>query len=286
MTPLYDETVVMKQIRNIIEIDEDLCDGCGNCVLACAEGAIQIIDGKARVIADKYCDGLGACMGDCPQDALRIVERPADAFDEDAVQEMLEARKPQGSRTIGAGTGCPSAALQTFSQETAVPAGTAKEIGSGIGPAPANQDAGDVAGQGSALTHWPVQIRLIPPGAFFLDNSDVLVTADCVPVAYPHFHRDFLQDKAVMIGCPKFDDTQAYVEKLSQVFAQSRIRSITAVIMEVPCCSGLPMIIKKALEKSGKNIPLTKVVISTRGHIMPSAANGVKAGALGIGMLG
>ncbi len=259
MIPVYDQTIEMKQIRKIIEIDEDLCDGCGNCVLACAEGAIQIIDGKARVVADKYCDGLGACIGDCPQDALHIVERPADAFDEDAVQEMLERRKSQGNKPISPGTGCPSAALQIFPK------------GAGQPVQPMNQNIGSrTEQQGSALTHWPVQIRLMPPGAFFLEDTDVLVAADCVPVAYPYFHRDFLQGKAVMIGCPKFDDAQAYIDKLSQVFAQSRIRSITVVIMEVPCCSGLPMIIQKALEKSGTDIPLTKVVISTRGEIMPS----------------
>ncbi len=266
MIPVYDQTIEMKQIRKIIEIDEDLCDGCGKCVLACAEGAIQIIDGKARVVADKYCDGLGACIGDCPQDALHIVERPADAFDEDAVQEMLEGRKSQGGKPISLAPGCPSAALQTFFN------------GPGQPVQPMNQEIGTrPEQQGSALTHWPVQIRLMPPGAFFLEDTDVVVAADCVPVAYPYFHRDFLQGKTVMIGCPKFDDPEAYIDKLAQVFAQSRIRSLTAVIMEVPCCSGLPMIIQKALEKSGKDIPFSRVVISTRGEIMSSPANGRKA---------
>ena len=239
----------MKVIRKIIEIDEEKCDGCGNCVPSCAEGAIRIVDGKAKVMADKYCDGLGACLGECPQGALHIVEREADEFDEEAVHEMLKAQR---SAKVPGG-GCPSAAVKTFPMAAPGMSGKAGKPASG-GP--------------SALGHWPVQIRLVPAGAPFLKGADLLIAADCVPVAYPSFHKDFLDGKAVMIGCPKFDDAQGYIDKLAQVFAQSGIKSITAVIMEVPCCSGLPMIIKKALEKSGMDIPFEEVVVSARGEIL------------------
>jgi Pyruvate/2-oxoacid:ferredoxin oxidoreductase delta subunit len=253
----------MKVTRKIIEIDEEACDGCGNCVPSCAEGAIQIIDGKARVIADKYCDGLGACLGECPQDALHIVEREADEFDEEAVEELLKKQAAEKAATgiqaapkVG---GCPSAALKTFPTADAPAdhdcqcASKAKPITSG-GP--------------SALGHWPVQIRLVPAGAPFLKDADLLIAADCVPVAYPSFHKDFLSGKAVMIGCPKFDDAEGYIEKLADVFARSGIKSVTSVIMEVPCCSSMTAIIKKAMEKSGMDIPYEEVVVSARGEIL------------------
>lgn len=249
----------MKVIRKIIEIDDEKCDGCGNCVPSCAEGAIQVIDGKARVIADKYCDGLGACLGECPQGALHIVEREAEEFDEAAVNKLLEKQakagkdheKGQGPSVISGG--CPSAAVKHFSTSPCDCAGQAETRASG-GP--------------SALGHWPVQIRLVPAGAPFLKNADLVIAADCVPVAYPAFHKDFLAGRAVMIGCPKFDDAQAYVDKLTRVFGESGIKSITCVIMEVPCCTGLPAIVKKALENSGVDIPFSQVTVSARGEIL------------------
>lgn len=248
----------MKVMRKIIEIDEERCNGCGNCVLACAEGAIQIIDGKAKVIADKYCDGLGACIGDCPEDALKIIEREADDFDEAAVEELLKSRQETENTSQTIACGCPSSTIQTFADATA--AGDA----CGCANSPAVQASGGL----SALGHWPVQIKLVPPGAPFLKGADLLIAADCVPVAYPSFHADFLKGKAVMIGCPKFDDAPAYVEKLAQVFAVSGIKSITSVIMEVPCCSALPMIIKKALAQSGMDIPFKEIVVSPQGKIV------------------
>lgn len=247
----------MKVLRKIIEIDDEKCDGCGNCVPSCAEGAIQIVNGKARVISDKYCDGLGACLGDCPQGALHIVEREADEFDEAAVHELLsqqaKAKKSTDQEKPVLSGGCPSAALKIFSDTACDCANQPRVTGSG-GP--------------SSLGHWPVQIRLVPAGAPFLKNADLVIAADCVPVAYPSFHRDFLAGKAVMIGCPKFDDIQGYVDKLTDVFKKSGIKSITAVIMEVPCCSGLPLIIQKALENSGMDIPFSQVRISARGEIL------------------
>ncbi|WP_022669248.1 ATP-binding protein [Desulfospira joergensenii] len=244
----------MKVLRKIIEIDEERCDGCGNCVLACAEGAIEIIDGKAKVIADKYCDGLGACIGDCPQDALTIVEREAEDFDEEAVEELL--KKKSGNKTEAKPSGCPSAALKTFPTEGP---GNCQSANKPVLNGPSGE---------SSLGHWPVQISLVPAGAPFLKDADLLIAADCVPVAYPNFHRDLLKGKAVMIGCPKFDDAEAYIEKLAQVFKISGIKSITSAIMEVPCCSALPVIVKKALAKAGVDIPFNEIVVSARGEIL------------------
>ncbi|OGR25194.1 MAG: 4Fe-4S ferredoxin [Desulfobacterales bacterium RIFOXYA12_FULL_46_15] len=247
----------MKIMRKIIRIDEERCTGCGNCVIACAEGAIKIIDGKARVIADKYCDGLGACIGDCPEDALKIIEREADDFDEKAVEELLKHRKAAKEETKQPACGCPSAAVKIFHM-----AGTADACGC------ADKPFVQATGGKSALGHWPVQIKLVPPGAPFLKNADLVIAADCVPVAYPCFHTDFLKGKAVMIGCPKFDNAEEYVEKLSKVFQVSGIKSIISVVMEVPCCSALPIIVKKALARAGVEIPFKEVVVSTRGEIL------------------
>ncbi|MCF8125975.1 MAG: 4Fe-4S binding protein [Desulfotignum sp.] len=247
----------MKVMRKIIEIDDEKCDGCGNCVPSCAEGAIQIVEGKARVIADRYCDGLGACLGECPQGALNIVEREAEEFDEAAVLQLLEkqakAEEPDAGEPARISGGCPSTVVKSFSTSLCDCANQAKTQKSG-GP--------------SALGHWPVQIRLVPAGAPFLKNADLVIAADCVPVAYPSFHKDFLAGRAVMIGCPKFDDAQGYVDKLTRVFKESGIKSITSVIMEVPCCAGLPAIVKKALENSGMEIPFSQVIVSARGEIL------------------
>jgi len=231
----------MKVLRKIIKIDEELCDGCGNCVPACAEGALEIVDGKAKVIADLYCDGLGACLGECPVGALEIIEREADEFDE-APKVMPMAPG-----------GCPSARLQSFGTPAAAAAP----------PQPAAAEQAE-----SALSHWPVQIMLVPPTAPFLKGADLLVLADCVPVAYPSLHQDFLKGRAVMMGCPKFDDAQHYIEKFAQICKQSGINSITSVVMEVPCCSALPVIVKKGMELSGVEIPMEEVIISTRGKVL------------------
>jgi ferredoxin len=249
----------MKVIRKIIHIDQDLCDGCGNCVPSCAEGALEIVDGKARVIADFYCDGLGACLGECPTGALTITERTADEFDEHAVEKLLTEKKKEkpSARTVlpMAAGGCPSSRMmQSFGS-------TADGAGSGV-PASASAPAE------SALNHWPVQIMLVPPTAPFLKGADLLVLADCVPVAFPTLHRDFLKGKAVMMGCPKFDNTEAYIEKFAQIARHSGIRSITAVVMEVPCCAALPVIVQKGLKRAGATIPMEEVVISVRGKIL------------------
>jgi ferredoxin len=243
----------MKVLRKIIEIDEERCDGCGECIIGCAEGALQIIDGKAKVVADKYCDGLGACIGECPNDALTIVEREAEEFDEEAVEEYLsqKEKEPAKEETVMA-CGCPSTQIQAFAPSSCQQA---------------NQPA-TLEGSASELTHWPVQIRLVPPNAPFLKNADLLVTADCTPLAFPDIHSRFIKGKTVLMGCPKFDDVQDYTNRFAEIFQTAGIKSVTALIMEVPCCSGLPIIIQKGMEKAGKNIPVETVVISTRGKIV------------------
>jgi NAD-dependent dihydropyrimidine dehydrogenase PreA subunit len=239
----------MKVERKIIEIDEEKCDGCGQCVPSCAEGALQIIDGKARVIADKYCDGLGACLGECPNDALRIIEREAEEFDEDAVEAFLADQADKNGESRPAfGGGCPSAGVQTFV------------------PSERLEAAGSTEGAAAGLTHWPIQIRLVPPTAPFLKNADLLVVADCAPPAYPRFHNDFVNGKVLMMGCPKFDDAQAYIDKFAEIFQTAGIRSVTCVYMEVPCCSGLPVIVKKAMAKAGTQIPFEEAIIGRKGE--------------------
>lgn len=248
----------MKVKRKIIQIDEEKCDGCGQCVPACAEGSLEIIDGKARVIADHLCDGLGACLGECPNGALTIIEREADEFDEDAVETHLASRgqpAPAAKTPDHGRRGCPSAQLQVF--QPGVSAG---------GPGPL---AAPVGGSGdSALRHWPVQIRLIPPTAPFLKGADLLVVADCVPFAFPHLHETFMKEKAVMVGCPKLDDADQYLEKFADIFATAIPARVTILMMEVPCCSGLSAIIRQAISRSGQSIPLEEVVISTRGDVL------------------
>ena len=244
----------MKIKRKIIQIDPGKCDGCGQCVPSCAEGAIQIINGKARLVSEKFCDGLGACLGECPNDALRVIEREADDFDEGAVEEHMKSMSAaKGPEFQPMACGCPSAQIQSFSSAKSCPE--------------ANQPVSTVSTR-SALSHWPVQIRLVPPFAPFLKGADLLVAADCTPVAYPNFHRDFLDGKVVMVGCPKFDEVQTYVQKFADIFNVAGIKSIEVVTMEVPCCQGLPLIVKKGLELAGKKIPISQVIISTRGEVL------------------
>ena len=245
----------MKSVRKIVEIDEELCDGCGQCVTSCAEGAIRIVDGKARLISENYCDGLGACLGECPQGALRVIERTADEFDPEAVEEHLKqqeetAREEKESKREKP-CGCPSANIRTF-----------KVVSGDAGKSPCE---GSIP---SSLSHWPVQIRLVPATAPFLKGADLLVTADCVPVAYPDLHKDFLQGRVILLGCPKFDDGEAYVAKFAEIFQKAGIRSVTVLDMEVPCCSALPTMVKKGLEVSGKSVPLEEVTIGVRGNVL------------------
>ena len=205
-------------------------------------------------MAEKFCDGLGACLGECPNDALKVIEREAEDFDEKAVEEHFHSgEQAQKKEKPAMACGCPSAQIQSFAPTKGSPGAT--------------QPASSVSFP-SVLTHWPVQIRLVPPTAPFLKGANLLVAADCTPIAYPNFHRDFLKGKVVMLGCPKFDEVQAYVQKFTDIFNTAGIKSITVVTMEVPCCQGLPMIIKKGLEIAGKKIPMEQVIISTRGEVL------------------
>lgn len=239
----------MKAKRNIIEIDEVRCNGCGLCVSSCAEGAIQIVEGKAKLVSESYCDGLGACLGECPQGALRVVERDADDFDPEAVEHYLEEKKKKETDVPKMACGCPSSLIHVFD----MPASEGRELSS--------------AG-GSMLSHWPVQLRLVPASAPFLKGADLLVAAGCTPVAYPNFHRDFVAGRAVLIGCPKFDDIDEYLKKLTDIFAQAGLRTVTTLEMEVPCCSALPGLVEKAMAAAAKEIPFEEVVISNRGLIV------------------
>jgi len=244
----------MKVSRKIIEIDEELCNGCGDCIITCAEGALELVDDKARLVGEKYCDGLGACLGECPTGALQVIDRVVDDFDEIAVEHRLEELKnAEGKSQDTLPCGCPSIQIRTFAQPSACQKSNTPVTHSSVD---------------STLSTWPVQIRLVPPTAPFLKNADLLVAADCTPVAYPAFHRDFLEGKVVMVGCPKFDDVQSYIEKFTEIFKSAHIRSVTTVFMEVPCCHGLPFIIKKAMEAAGKSIPLEHVIIGVQGQII------------------
>ncbi|MCX8027382.1 MAG: 4Fe-4S binding protein [Thermodesulfovibrionales bacterium] len=239
----------MKTVRKIIEIDETLCDGCGQCVTACAEGALEIVNGKAKVIADSFCDGLGACIGECPRGALKIVEREAEPFDEEAIKKHVHERLNQPPVLP---CGCPSTKVMQF--QVVKNADSVK-----------NEDYDELP---SLLTHWPVQIRLIPTNAPFLKDASLLIAADCVPVAYRNFHSDFLKGRTVMLGCPKFDDIEEYTNKFTDIFANNEIKDITVVSMEVPCCHKLSQVVKRALQMSNKNIPFKEVIISAKGSVL------------------
>jgi Pyruvate/2-oxoacid:ferredoxin oxidoreductase delta subunit len=236
--------------RKIVRIDEEKCDGCGLCIPNCAEGALQIVEGKAKLVTDKFCDGLGACLGHCPQDAITVIEREAEGFDEKAVEHHLHHKKEaEKIKVEPLFAGCPSSRAMHFkpSKSPAVTGPSVRAV--------------------SELSQWPVQLKLVPVNAPYFQGADLLVVADCVPLAYANFHQDFLKGKAVVVGCPKFDDVQLYREKLTEIFKTNPIKSITVPFMEVPCCFGLVKAIEDALKASGKTIPLKKVKVGIRGDI-------------------
>jgi ferredoxin len=255
------DSMATKTLRNLVVIDESKCTGCGLCATACAEGAIQIVDGKAKLLAEQYCDGLGACLGECPEGAIAIEQREAEEFDVEATEQHLRrvGRNPASHQHVASGSrdprpetrnpsphaGCPSAIAQAFAPATA---------------------GGRTTGQPSALGQWPVQLTLVPPAAPYFQDADLLVTADCVPFAYADYHADLLAGKAVVVGCPKLDDTGFYVEKLAAILTASEVRSVTVAIMEVPCCRGLLRVVEQAVAQSGKAIPVKSATISIRGE--------------------
>lgn len=235
----------MQSVRKIIKIDEEKCTGCGLCIPNCVEGALQIIDGKARLVKDAYCDGLGACIGECPEGAITLVEREAEAFDEEAAEKHAEqmTREERGMPLV-----CPGVMATEIQRP---PAAT--------DPAPSETTP-------SQLSNWPVQLNLVPPSAPYFQHADLLVVADCVPFAVADFHSKFLRGRIAVVGCPKFDDVGDYVEKLTEIFKQASIKSLTVVRMEVPCCSGLVRIVQSAMAASGKEIPFKAITLSIRGE--------------------
>jgi Pyruvate/2-oxoacid:ferredoxin oxidoreductase delta subunit len=246
-------------IRKIVQIDEERCNGCGDCVPACAEGAIRIVNGKAQLSADNLCDGLGACLGECPQDAIRIIEREADEFSEEDVARHLGKKAAIHSSTAGAAEGQHG---QSNAHHGGCPGSRSISL-------PPRQDAkpSHAAKQPSRLRQWPVQLHLAPVSAPYFQDADLLIAADCVPFAYADFHRDFLEGKVVLIGCPKLDDNLFYQEKLTELFRVSSIKSITVLRMEVPCCGGIVAAASHALSASGKDIPFHEVTISISGEV-------------------
>lgn len=275
--------------RKIIKIDEDKCDGCGVCVPECHEGALQVIDGKVRLISDLFCDGLGACIGHCPQDALLIEEREAEPYNETQVMDYivkggpnvikahlehlrdheefeflkeafvyLEAKgihnpikdeKPSAPKQHH---GCPGSASRVIEKK--------------------NIEQDETGSRQSQLTQWPIQLHLVPPTAPYYRNSNLLLAADCVGFSYGDFHKDFMKDKSLAIACPKLDtNKEVYVEKITSMITDAGVKSITVVIMQVPCCGGLVQIAQQAVQASGKDIPMEAVVIGVNGEVLQKA---------------
>lgn len=255
-------------VRQIIEIDQEKCDGCGDCVSACAEGAIQLIDGKARLLRDSYCDGLGACIGDCHVGAISIVERDAEVFDEDAVAVHLQAigRTPAHTEThapappllnlvnpmrVGPATGggCPGSRAQVLAP---------RPVLAGVGATP----------RSSQLRHWPVQLHLVPPTAPFFAGADVLIAADCVPFAVAGFHERYLAGHSLAIACPKLDHNQeVYLDKLVAMIDLAGVASIHVMVMEVPCCGGLVRLVDQARRRASRAVPVRCTVVGTDGEV-------------------
>jgi Fe-S-cluster-containing hydrogenase component 2 len=231
-------------LRNIVNIDEEKCNGCGQCVDACAEGAIQLINGKAKLVSEIYCDGLGACIGHCPQDAITIEQQEAAEFDEEATKEHLAKEKDTKPKTDFV---CPGMAAQKLREKSETTDSAIKVP--------------------SQLTHWPVQLKLVPPQAPYFANADLLLVADCVPFAMGDFHNRFLKDRSIILGCPKLDDSEFYIEKLAAILKANKLNSLTVIHMEVPCCSGLTHIARQAISKNKIEMSFEDVTIDLQGNV-------------------
>jgi NAD-dependent dihydropyrimidine dehydrogenase PreA subunit len=248
-------------LRKIVYIDEEKCDGCGICIPSCAEGALQVIDGKAKLLGEKLCDGLGACLGECPQDAITVEAREADDFDEEAVKVHLgkqgagqatEQAESTPTPIFGAGGGCPGARVLQFDRST-------DRVSS----------ASEVPVQKTQLRQWPVQMHLLPPTAPFLEGADVLLAADCSAFALGNFHDKHLKGRALAIACPKLDQGQEmYLAKLITMIDEARINTLNVMTMEVPCCSGLVGLAKEAASRASRKVPVRQTVVGVRGDIL------------------
>lgn len=248
-------------VRKVVHIDEERCDGCGVCVPSCHEGALQIIDGKAKLLGDNLCDGLGDCLGECPQDAITVEDRDAADFDEEAVKAHLSqreateanlaaAKKPE--HVYGPGGGCPGSKVLQFTN-------SAKDA-----EAPT-----ELTNQPTELRQWPVQLHLVPPTAPYLQGADVLLAADCTAYALGNFHDKHLKGRSLAIACPKLDQgMESYLEKLVAMIDQARINTLSVMIMEVPCCSGLMHLAKEAASRASRKVPVRQVVVGVRGDIL------------------
>ena len=260
-------------LRTIIKIDEEKCDGCGQCVPACAEGAIQVIDGKAKLVSETCCDGLGACLGECPCGAISLEEREADAFDVEAVKEHLsvvakDAGETEEHTTVAGDKlpcGCPGSVARVI-ERTAPVCNTDESSPEGV--------------LQSRLGNWPVQMKLLPVEAPYFCDAKLLIAADCVPFAFADFHRRFVEGRTVLIGCPKLDEVDYYHQKLIEIFSRNDIKSVDVVFMEVPCCFGLVHLVKSALEESDKDIPVSFTKIGIRGDILEAVREGASVEAM------
>lgn len=248
-------------LRKIVNIDEEKCDGCGICIPSCAEGALQVIDGKAKLLGENLCDGLGACLGECPQDAITVEERDADDFDEEAVQVHLSERDATSrgdanpeplAHSHGVGGSCPGARVLQFDRRAdAAPTTTI------------------TASQPSELRQWPVQLHLIPPTAPYLEGADVLLAADCTAYALGNFHDKHLKGRALAIACPKLDTgMETYLAKLITMIDDARINTLNVMTMEVPCCSGLLGVAKEAVSRASRKVPVRQILVGVRGDIL------------------
>jgi len=242
--------------RNIITIDAEKCNGCGICIDACHEGALQLVDGKAVLVSDSYCDGLGNCLPECPTGAITMIEREALPYDEEVVLKRMAEKKEAAAPPERLACGCPGTQSRTISHHQA----PAERV------APAHTSAPAAAPQ-SQLRQWPCQIKLVPVNAPYLEGASLLIAADCTAFAYGNLHQEFMQNKVTLIGCPKLDAVD-YADKLTEILKAHEIKNITVLRMEVPCCGGLVQAVKQALIASGKMIPWQVVTISVDGQVL------------------
>jgi len=232
-------------LRNIVKIDEEKCNGCGLCVTACAESAIEIIDGKAKLVSEIYCDGLGACLGHCPEDAITVEQREAEEFDEKATEAHLAGqKKPKADIQFQ----CPGMAAQQMRPKASAAPSAAAEVPSQLG-------------------QWPVQLKLVSPHAPYFADSDLLLVADCVPFTMGDFHSRLLKGHSIAVGCPKLDNVDFYIEKLAAILQANKLKSLTVVHMEVPCCSGLLYVARQAIAKNGIEMSFEDVTIDLQGNV-------------------